>query len=78
MATKNRELANEKKLYFVFKNFKQGKEMQTREILKNMLEYAEFYKVIRNARGDGATCDRILARLNKVEVNSSTPLLVHQ
>lgn len=50
LAVKTRELTNENKLYFAFKNYKEHSTMQIEDLLKDMLEYADFYNVIKSAR----------------------------
>ena len=75
LATKNNELPNEKKLYFVFKQYKQGNNIESEELLKDILQYADFYKIIKDAKEQDSGYRTVLARLNKLEVNSCTPLL---
>ena len=75
LATKNFELANEKKLYFEFKHYKQINNIDTEKLLEDMLIYAEWYNVIKTAESSSTGYHSILARLNKLEVNSCIPLL---
>lgn len=75
LATKNNELPNEKKLYFSFKQYKQGNGIGSEELLKDILQYADFYKIMKNAKEEDVGSRVVFARLNKLEVNSCTPLL---
>ena len=75
LATKTFELANEKKLYFEFKHYKQTKQIDTEKLLEDMMEYANWYDQIKNAKTGSKRFDEILARLNKLAVNSCIPLL---
>lgn len=75
LATKNNELPNEKKLYFVFKQYKNVNDIPAEDLLKDILQYADFYKIIKDAKEQDKGYRETLARLNKLEVNSCTPLL---
>ncbi|MDY5345827.1 MAG: DUF262 domain-containing protein [Eubacteriales bacterium] len=77
LAVKTRELANENKLYFAFKNYREKNiELQIEEILNDILIYAEFYNQIKNAKiSDRIPYLNAIARINKLEVNTVIPLL---
>ena len=76
LAVKNRELANKNRLYFAFKTFRKQMGGDIEDILKDMLIYAGYFKSIRNAKDeDKDKCSLVLARLNKLDVNTSIPLL---
>jgi len=75
LATKTYELANEKKLYFEFKHYKDKEKIETEYLLKDMLIYAEWYNTIKNASSSAKDYCAVLYRLNKLEVNSCIPLL---
>ena len=75
LAVKTRELTNENKLYFAFKNYKEHSTMQIEDLLKDMLEYADFYNAIKSARITDTAYLGSIARINKLEVNTVTPLL---
>lgn len=77
LAVKTRELANENKLYFAFKNYREKNiELQIEEILNDILIYAEFYNQIKNAKiSDRMPYLNAIARINKLEVNTVIPLL---
>jgi uncharacterized protein with ParB-like and HNH nuclease domain len=75
LATKTYELANEKKLYFEYKHYKQINKIDSEEMLKDMLLYGEWYSIIKNSQINAKDYRCVLARLNKLEVNSCIPLL---
>lgn len=75
LATKTFELANEKKLYFEFKHYKDEKQIGTEDLLIDMLMYADWYNMIKNAKSSAKDYRSVLYRLNKLEVNSCIPLL---
>lgn len=75
LATKTDELANEKKLYFEFKHYKDKNKIDTEDLLKDMLIYANWYNTIKNASSSDKGYGTVLHRLNKLEVNSCIPLL---
>lgn len=77
LAVKTRELANENKLYFAFKNYREKNiELQIEEILNDILIYAEFYNQIKNAKiSDRIPYLNTIARINKLEVSTVIPLL---
>ncbi len=77
LAVKTRELANENKLYFAFKNYREkNNSLQIEDILSDILVYADFYNQIKNAKiSDKISYLNAIARINKLEVNTVTPLL---
>lgn len=77
LAVKTRELANENKLYFAFKSYREkNSALQIEDILSDILIYADFYKQIKNAKlKDKTIYLNTIARINKLEVNTVTPLL---
>lgn len=77
LAVKTRELANENKLYFAFKGYREKNSiMQIEDILKDILTYAEFYNQIKNAKiSSRVQYISKIARINRLEVNTVTPLL---
>lgn len=75
LSVKRRELANERTLYFPFKEFRRDFKGSTEDLLKDMLKYAKYYQEIRIAKGKGDTYLATLARINKLQVNTSYPLI---
>lgn len=77
LAVKTRELANENKLYFAFKSYREkNSKLQIEDILSDILIYADFYNQIKNAKlSDKTSYINAIARINKLEVNTVTPLL---
>ena len=75
LAVKTRDLANESKLYFVFKNYREHSTSSIEDILSDMLVYADFYNTIKSAKVTDSSYFGNIARINKLEVNTVTPLL---
>lgn len=77
LAVKTRELANENKLYFAFKSYREkNSALKIEDILGDVLIYADFYNQIKNAKiSDKLKYLNSIARINKLEVNTVTPLL---
>lgn len=77
LAVKTRELANENKLYFAFKSYREkNNSLQIEDILSDILIYADFYNQIKNAKiSDRISYLNAIARINKLEVNTIMPLL---
>ncbi len=77
LAVKTRELSNENKLYFAFKNYKEkNSALQIEDILNDILIYADFYNQIKSAKiSDRTHYLNTIARINKLEVSTVTPLL---
>lgn len=75
LSAKKHELVSEKNIYFEFKAFaiQQGNDAEA--ILQDMLVYARFYKKIKTASGKGNTCEGVLSRINKLEINMTIPLI---
>ena len=77
LAVKTRELSNENKLYFAFKNYREkNADLPIENILSDILIYADFYNQIKSAKlSDTTPYLNIIARINKLEVNTVIPLL---
>ena len=75
LAVKNRALPNKKKLYFVFKHYIEDNNLLKEDVLKDMLVYANFYKIVNYPDKTDHSCREVLNRLKKLNVNSTTPLL---
>lgn len=78
LAIKTRELINKSKLYFAFKAYMQNKNSEINNVLAEMIRYAKYYAEIRNATDktyESKMYQHILARLMKLEMNTSIPLL---
>lgn len=75
LSVKNHELASDKNIYFEFKSYaiRQGNDAEA--ILQDMLMYAEFYKIIKTASGIDNSYNAVLARINKLEINMTIPLM---
>lgn len=76
LALKTRELANESKIYFAFKSFRDSQDCSIEDILSDMLRYADFYKSIRTAKVGDHSFLGCIARINKLEINTVIPLLL--
>ncbi len=75
LAVKTHELTNESKLYFAFKNYKEKFDKKIEDLLKAMLEFADYYNIIKNANLNELNYLGSIARINKLEVNTVIPLL---
>lgn len=77
LVVKTRELYNENKLYIAFKTYREkNHEHPIEDILSDMLIYADFYNTIKNAKiSDKTPYLNIIARINKLEINTVIPLL---
>ena len=62
-------------MYFEFKNYKQRNGINAEDLLKDILVYATWYNIIKNADPSSHDYRAVLARLNKLEVNTCIPLL---
>ena len=76
LAVKTGSLANEKNIYIEFKKYKQSKDINIEDILKDMIEYAELYRIIKCCDSKNKEFKEVLKRLNKLENESSTPGLL--
>lgn len=75
LASKSSELPNEKKLYFHFKQYVSNKNIKIKNLLEDLLRYARWYQNIKNPNIKSQGFNIILSRLNKLDVNSSIPLV---
>lgn len=76
LAVKTSSLANEKNIYVEFKKYKQSRNNDIEDILKDMIEYAEFYRIIKYCDSENKKFKEVLKRLNKLEIESSKPILL--
>ena len=76
LAKKTRVLPDERKLYFAFKIYREGKEdLPIEDILVDILKYADYYQTIKTAKVTDPGYRGRLARINKLDINIATPLL---
>lgn len=75
LAVKTRELYPEAKLYFAFKAFREKSNKEIEDILDDILRFADYYKIIKESKITDSGYRCALARINKLEVNTVTPLL---
>lgn len=75
LSVKNHELISDKNIYFEFKFYAIRQGNNAEAILQDMLMYAEFYKIIKTASGIDNSYNSILARINKLEINMTIPLM---
>ena len=75
LSVKNHELASDKNIYFEFKSYAIRQRNDAEAILQDMLMYAEFYKIIKTASGIDNSYNAVLARINKLEINMTIPLM---
>ncbi len=76
LAVKTRDLFREDRLYFGFKNFRMHQVCTIEEIFEDILLYAGFYKIIRQPMKKRNDYEAVLVRINKLEINSCTPVLL--
>lgn len=76
LAVKTRDLFREDRLYFGFKNFRMHQVCTIEETFKDILLYAGFYKTIRKPVKKRNDYEAVLVRINKLEINSCTPILL--
>ena len=67
LAVKTGSLANEKNIYIEFKKYKQSKDINIEDILKDMIEYAELYRIIKCC--DSKNKELILKIVNKLNLH---------
>ncbi len=77
LATKRNDLTSEKNLYFVFKNFQIENKIKTEDLVNEMIMYAKWYSEIINSKIDDSGYQSVLARINRLEMHSSLPLVFY-
>ena len=77
MAIKTRKLYDEKKLYFEFKYYREGSQCSIDVILKDMIEYAGYYRSIVNPKQEKTAYSDILERINKLDMKTCIPLIMN-
>lgn len=76
LAIKTRKLYDEKKLYFEFKYYREGSQCSIDVILKDMIEYAGYYRSIVNPKQEKKAYSDILERINKLDMKTCIPLIM--
>lgn len=76
LAVKTRKLFNEGKLYYEFKYYTQNSCTSVEDILRDMLEFAEYYHVIREPSETNKKYAAVLERINRLEMNTCIPLIM--
>ena len=76
LAIKTRKLYDEKKLYFEFKYYREGSQCSIDVILKDMIEYAGYYRSIVNPKQEKTAYSDILERINKLDMKTCIPLIM--
>lgn len=76
LAIKTRKLYDEKKLYFEFKYCREGRQCSIDVILKDMIEYAGYYRSIVNPKQEKTAHSDILERINKLDMKTCIPLIM--
>lgn len=76
LAIKTRKLYDEKKLYFEFKYYREGSQCSIDVILKDMIEYAGYYRSIVNPKQEKTAYSDILERINKLNMKTCIPLIM--
>jgi hypothetical protein len=49
LTLKERKIPNKAKVYLIFKDFTQRKEIEVEDLLSELLKYSEYYKIIINS-----------------------------
>ena len=75
LSVKKHELASDKNIYFEFKSYANRQGNDAESILQDMLMYADFYKIIKNASGIDNSYKAVLSRINKLQINMTIPLM---
>ena len=76
LSVKTRDLFKEDRLYFRFKSFRMHQVCTIEEIFEDILLFAGFYKTIRHPMNKKNSYEVVLARINKLEIKSCTPILL--
>lgn len=73
---KLRRNVTEKKLYTEFKSYRETSGMDMENLLTDVLRYAEYFKIIVCPNSVKEEYSEVLARINKLEVNTCIPLIL--
>lgn len=76
LAVKMRKLPDEKKLYFEFKYYQESSKKSIETIIIDMLEFANYYNIIKNPKKQNKLYSNTLVRINKLEVKTCVPLIM--
>lgn len=74
LEVKNRVFVAEGRVYAEFKLFHQLSGLSIESLLQDMLEYADYYKIINNPSDSSKLYTETLKRINKLEVKTCVPL----
>ena len=73
---KERKIPNIAKVYSVFKEYVLNNDLSTEDILKDLLIFSEYYKVILEANHPNKNINEILNYLNKLDITVAYPFLL--
>lgn len=76
LAVKTRKLSDEKKLYFEFKYYQESSKKSIETIIIDMIEFANYYKIIGNPETKRKPYSQTLARINKLDIKTCVPLIM--
>ena len=76
LTLKERKIPNKAKVYLIFKDFTQRKEIEVEDLLSELLKYSEYYKIIINSVDEDWEISNVIKRINKLETIVAYPFLL--
>ena len=76
LSVKQQEIPQQKKIYSVFKEYVESRQLSIEEILSDMLDYAKRYAYLLGAKTGTAALDACIYRLNRLETTVTRPFFL--
>jgi len=76
LSVKQQAIPQQKKIYTIFKEYVEMSNIQTEDLLVDMLEYAKRYAVLLNGKTGSTALDACIYRLNRLETTVTRPFFL--
>lgn len=76
LTIKERNIPNKNKVYFSFKRYVSDNDIDIEILLKDLLKFSNYYRVISYSCTDDSDVNKVLKRINKLEIFVSYPFIL--
>ena len=76
LSVKQKVIPSKSKVYFAFKSYVEDNELDTKELLENLLKYAELYSVLLKGNTSNRELNACIKRLNRMQTTVTRPFFL--
>ncbi|NLN92935.1 MAG: DUF4268 domain-containing protein [Candidatus Hydrogenedens sp.] len=76
LSVKQQSIPAQSKIYFTFKDFVEESELQTEELLQDLLSYARRYAILLDGKTSNTKLNATISRLNRLETTVTRPFFL--